>query len=127
MTSSSWSLARRPLNLNPCWLTSTVVTCSENGLPSQSVPKTRTGTSTAFRGSFALPIYVNSEAAQYYSKIGCFIQIIRNSNRGALRRGRNLRTALQRVAEVLRFTCLKYLENQGFGQELRPNYGPRIA
>ena len=56
MTSSRLSCAFTPLSLAPFWLTSTVVTFSENILPLQSVPKMRTGTSTGIRGSRRFPM-----------------------------------------------------------------------
>src|SRR5437879_13763943 len=58
MVSSILSLARTPVSLTPVWLMSTVATFSEKILPTESVPKMRTGNSTDFRGSRRLPINV---------------------------------------------------------------------
>src|SRR5207244_13579569 len=76
MISSTLSAALTPVNLAPFWLTSAVVTFSENIRPPWSEPKMRTVNASGFLASRRLPIYPDSLGCVWYWRIRHFIQII---------------------------------------------------
>jgi hypothetical protein len=65
-------LARTPVSRAPFWLTSSAVTFSEKILPPPSVPKIRTGSSTAFLGSRRFPFATVPQAMMVSEMSGDF-------------------------------------------------------